>query len=1089
MSSGTKRAKKKKTVKQEPIKKKEPEIVTCRLADNTYTGIIREGQLGAQYLECTGAKYAWKSGIKYEGPFSGSQIEGRGKFEWPDGSSYDGELKCGKRHGQGVYVASDGVTRYEGQWSMGKRHGEGKLIYSADGTSYYEGAWKDGKKHGQGHQVWPSGNSYEGQWEDGKMRGHGAMTWCVSGQVEKYVGNWEDNHPHGEGTHTWHAPEPKADQGSKDATSQQMNNSYAGQWQKGQRHGAGTFRYANGAYYQGEWKDHVKEGKGRHVFEDGRIYAGPFEQDNMTEYQASDKNSGSPYFGNEHNPVRRCIDISDIEVFANPKDCSGLESVIQPCYMETSKILREVYNTLLRNLGDLRELYYKYRILIPIPGEDPFVLSAHQMWLLARDTGLVTPSCSLTRLNRHVFKGPRHHREVAPDDMEDIRPLTPQGRRASLGQLQIKGLEQDQEEEEEEDEEVGSQEDEDSLASLAESSPKNAPMEAGESRRSASSPSMERLGSADSQKAAMPSVAEEAPVEGQLTRQETGEVITPSAPRSSRFKRPEGSNVKNVHAPHNHMLFRCFLEGIVRISLVRFPLERTMETQAQRMIRERINPNLDKEPASATAFAFLADPAFHKIYEEFKPRLLLLFRGGAVAEDYGDLQGPPSTPVSPIGHATGPDGAGRAIVRIRHYGDFGAPQHHLHVSARMDKTIRVKDMLRLLSSAGFLKPLKNGDIPWDELYSQVFASTADEDLLVLDEKEHQAYIEAQEQDSATESENDVGPRARMSTHGTAQEDDKNRPGRSLAFNSGFGGMGGFGGGGGLGGPSPGMGAMGGFGAMGAGMAKDAGGDKKDKKDSKNPGSRGRKGEGKDDDKGSKDADGSHLGDDKKVLHATAADFAQCDFTLTALQALRVLLEVAAPASVRTLLWQLGPQDAGILWEEHIPLLEFMENEMVFMEFVRMLLRMTDLGTRKDLAMCDRLSLPVRFEGFLRHVFLPALRAPYIPPAPEPEEKDEKASEVGRTSQAASREAASREETASKTEKVSEAEGEAKPEGEEGAEEEEEKEPEVQVPEVDPATLTVDLWAGFDDYSCAEAESMSSCRRWPEGYQEEVAAWV
>merc|ERR1712039_1065610 len=60
--------------------------------------------------------------------------------------------------------------------------------------------------------------------------------------------------------------------------------------------------------------------------------------------------------------------------------------------------------------------------------------------------------------------------------------------------------------------------------------------------------------------------------------------------------------------------------------------------------------------------------------------------------------------------------------------------------------------------------------------------------------------------------------------------------------------------------------------------------------------------------------------------------------------------------------------------------------MVFTEFLRLLVQITDLATSRDLLLCDRLSLPKRFDAFLKHVFLPALQTPYSPPVVEMDDK-------------------------------------------------------------------------------------------------------
>lgn len=1027
MSSVPRKNKKKKQAKAEPVKKKEPEVVTCKLADNDYTGIIREGPLGSQYLDCSNAKYTWQTGIKYEGPFVMSQIEGKGKFEWQDGSSYVGELHGGKRHGHGLFVSKDGVTRYDGQWCMGKRHGEGKLTYNAEGSSFYEGSWKEGKKHGEGKQVWPSGNTYAGQWEDGQMRGQGTMTWHNQGQVETYSGNWEDSQPHGEGTHTWLAPEPQPGQAFKDTTSQQLNNRYKGQWQKGTRHGKGTFYYANGAYYSGEWADHVKHGKGRHVFEDGRIYDGPFENDTMTEFKAPEP--AGLNFGNDDNPVRKMIDISDIQMLACPYDTRGLEAhPTSSLYVEPAKILREVYNMLLRSLGDLKETYYRYRVILPVQGEDPFVLSSHQFWLFARDCGLITPTCMVSRLDRHVWWGPRHHIEVAPEDADEVRPLTPrppEPRRASSEPSA--GVDESEEVEEAEDEEA-------SDASLS-SSGAGSPVGREASRGN-------------------PSVADRLPSKdvSSLPLEALGKPCTPgidfadeslneqqnAPPRIHRFRRDE-AHVTNIHQPNGRLLFRQFVEAMVRVALARFPSERSLEVQTQRLFKEKIIPHLEairngeKQPCSEKAFDFVADPDFKKVLEEFRPDLQRLFRGSVISAGVDDHH--------VIGHHHSDHRSDPGnIVRIRHYGDFGAPLRHYHVCARLDKTIRVKDALRLFNACGFLRAMKKGDVPWADLCKQVFTFAGDEDLLLLDEQEREEMNQAQESGSTTPSESDLGGRTLS----------------GLGQSSG-GAMGGFGG---FGGQSSGMA---GFGGLGTSM--DEGEDKRHKssKQRETMSRRRAQKDTEDAEKVTKDKDEPHESDAgaKTATTATFADFVHCDFTISPVQALRLILEVVSPGSVKALYWRLDPTRMTVT-HEHIDLLEFAECELILTEFVRLLIRISDLGTRKDFALCERLPASVRYEGFLRHVFFPALRTPYTPPIPADEtEKNQRDAAPPATVE------------------------EEKPvEGSNVGEEEEEEVPTIKDDELD-----VKLWPGFDDYSCAEVEAQHAARRWPSGYEHEVADWM
>jgi len=357
----------------------------------------------------------------------------------------------------------------------------------------------------------------------------------------------------------------------------------------------------------------------------------------------------------------------------------------------------------------------------------------------------------------------------------------------------------------------------------------------------------------------------------------------------------------------------------------------------------------------------------------------------------------------------------------------------------LDKTIRVKDALRLFNACGFLRGLKRGDVPWADLSKQIFAFAAEEDLLVIDEQEREALIAAQESGSTTPSESDLG-------------------GRSLpGLQPSGGAMGGFGG---FGAQS---GGMGGFGGLGSRMDE---GDEKRRKGDKLSDSRSRcrgKKDVEDDEKVSKDKDEHQEGDStiKPQTAATLVDFAHCDFTITPLQALRLILEVASPGSVKALYWQLDPTRVTVN-HETIALLEFAESELVFTEFVRLLVRMSDLGTRKDIPLCERLTAAVRFEGFVRHVFLPALRTPYVPPTSTDE--TEKGSDAARSNE----------------------NGEEAPEEKEGSNPGEEEAADVGKDEdVD----TVGLWSGFDDYSCAEVEAQNATRRWPSGYEHEIASWM
>ena len=418
--------KRERKVAESPVE--EQKIVTVTFDDHEYTGYLKSDSLSKRFLDGAGSKYIWRDGSRYEGPFLDSEIQGDGRYFWPDGSTYEGALHNGKRHGHGIFTAADGITKYEGQWVEGKRHGRGRLIFDAHGESFYDGEWYNGCKHGQGRQVWPSKNTYEGSWEEGRMQGFGTMTWSENGILEVYKGQWVNNLPQGTGKYTWHATEEGIC--GKEMPVQQTNNNFEGSWSKGLRSGYGTFQFANGSKYEGQWKDNVKHGDGRYTYEDGRIYAGEFVLDNFaaTSEVANQQESTSSQalnLGGIDNPVRKCVEIADLVGFCLPNDRLITDLTERTGFNEPNDVFREIYNILLRHLGDLKKLYGNLRKMIQRPTDDPWLVYMFHMWMLARETGILTPDCPLARVNRRMVSGPRQHGEAFPEDVPDLRALTP----------------------------------------------------------------------------------------------------------------------------------------------------------------------------------------------------------------------------------------------------------------------------------------------------------------------------------------------------------------------------------------------------------------------------------------------------------------------------------------------------------------------------------------------------------------------------------------------------------------------------------------------------------------------------------------
>jgi len=990
------------TKKVEKKEKELPQVVTCTFADNEYTGIIKDGHLGLQHLEGA-VSYSWTSGIKYEGTMAMSEIEGFGKLSWPDGSRYEGSLQKGMRHGQGVYIAKDGITRYSGQWCMGKRHGFGELVYFDDSSASYEGYWQDGKKHGYGKQAWPSGNIYEGEWEAGKMSGQGTMTWKQSSATYEQSGTWHENLPHGEGTHTWHAPDPKPAQTAKEWPSQQMNNRYSGQWNRGQRHGFGTFYYANGSYYRGEWKDHQKHGRGRQTFEDGRVYEGDFALDRMTGTVPKDMLLPPlTNFGNEDNPMRRCIDISDLKPFSLPADQSGFPYSSGVGYKNADKIFRELYNMLLRHLGELKELYFRYRVVNPRQGSDPFMLEARQLWLLWRDAGIACPACPLSLLDRIVFNGPRHHGEVAPDDLTELRPITPRARTPSPEPSVHEG-----DEESEDDSRPPSQRSvdrsEDGSSVVSSVSHSRVGVSTGRRSRSTASnlPDVE-----EEEDEVDPDVAEDA---GDKAMQPDGTTQTEVAVGGNFTRAAEGcTQPSDMHTYDRPLMFRHYIESMVRLSLCCFPVERGMEAQLRRLIADAITPTVEAHEDVEDVFGFLSDSGIQETLKDLGPELLKLLGGASTDETRWEAATP-----------------------------YGSCKRRYLVNARQETTLRLKDAFRVLRNAGLLKPMLLEDLPQteEESHGPVLKFFPDDES--LDKEGSDLEDETRSAKSS--------PRLRGSV---ADRFSMNRGYTYSRFSvSGRGGLGTF------------------------DMESVADNDAATRKD--------------DDTEAGTDAGAK--GDLEQSSTSAAnplADLTQFDFSLTALEALVFVTEVLNFNSLDQLRWQFEAKTVPP--QSYVNLMEYMEVDLTFIEFVRLLLRIAERAAPPVVVRgAADVPIPALFEAMLRQIVLPSLG--WTPPGSVSSIMSQDAfMEASLDTGGASTE------TPLPVEKVEEEAAQQQEEAPAGPAEEVQAAKEPSEREVSqkepppPPPPPAALWYGFSDGNTMSVGT--SQRRWPATYLEAVAAW-
>ncbi|XP_029432614.1 radial spoke head 10 homolog B-like [Rhinatrema bivittatum] len=341
---------------------------------NVYSGMFSEGLMHGR------GTYTWYDGIKYEGDFVMNVPLGHGTYTWPDGSLYEGDVKDGIRHGYGIYKCGTQPVSYVGQWYDSIRHGKGTIYFNQEGTSWYEGDWVNNIRSGWGVRCYISGNIYEGQWENNVRHGEGRMRWLTTN--EEYTGQWVNGIQNGYGTHTWFL---KRIFGSQ----YPMRNEYIGYFVNGTRHGYGKFIYSSGAVYEGEWNNNKKHGMGKVIFKNGRIYAGlfvndhiaaypDFRLDNMNMSDLSDLPLQSPVGIGSIIGMGSFLG-TDIELNLSPLLDKFPEN-------ERSEEIRKVEYVVLRNISEIRRIYYFYGSLgCDSSVDNTFLMTYLQFWRFLKD--------------------------------------------------------------------------------------------------------------------------------------------------------------------------------------------------------------------------------------------------------------------------------------------------------------------------------------------------------------------------------------------------------------------------------------------------------------------------------------------------------------------------------------------------------------------------------------------------------------------------------------------------------------------------------------------------------------------------------
>ena len=237
---------------------------------HTYEGEFSEGWMHGEGV------FRWADGTVFTGSFFRNTIEGAGKYEWPDGSYYEGQVRGGIRHGKGsMQIAPRKRRKQPINYTLNVDDDE-EECFDIEPGPYYEGFWNMGKRHGEG-TLWYGGQEsasfYKGKWVNGLREDSSGEMVYPSGN--HYIGGWEGDRRHGKGVMRW-------------LTSEQI---YDGEWKNGFQHGSGTHTWLAGGRaehgatqrlmcnrFVGEWMAGLRHGKGTFYYSNGSRYVGEFER-------------------------------------------------------------------------------------------------------------------------------------------------------------------------------------------------------------------------------------------------------------------------------------------------------------------------------------------------------------------------------------------------------------------------------------------------------------------------------------------------------------------------------------------------------------------------------------------------------------------------------------------------------------------------------------------------------------------------------------------------------------------------------------------------------------------------------------------
>lgn len=399
----------------------------------------------------------------------------------------------------------------------------------------------------------------------------------------------------------------------------------------------------------------------------------------------------------------------------------------------------------------------------------------------------------------------------------------------------------------------------------------------------------------------------------------------------SKFWRQEGVDVlADIHSPRTELMFRHFLEALVRLAVSAFPAEKGLERQVRKLFNDRLLPSIASiggYSPSTKKLAHIVNDEVQSSLSMFEPELMRLFRSHASGE--GAYAAPEWAP------AATQDASAR-----RHRRHFGGQNRRSHLKARLDVTVRIKDVLQILNSAGLLCHLE-----LDKEFAEsagLNAEDAVEDAPQQEQEEEPA--EAQDAGSAGEpAPREQGPRAwelrgPLLPSRPMDEDLEESASRVQTPMS----------------ASPRNSESGAAGALSTPVPEPT--------SSKSLGRH-------EEPAGAAQA----APEEPPPAPGKPEDVLKCDFTVSFLQVLRILTELAPPETVEQVQWALEPGVSPST--DALCVLDLLETELTFWDFNRLLVRLAQTLT-SEAEFEAEMPLGTRVEGFLSHVFLPSLRARY-----------------------------------------------------------------------------------------------------------------